>query len=821
MKKVLSCIFSVFVICGIVSAQDVVPVRTKTVINIPTMKAPAIDGKISSAEYAGAQPLVNWGSRTKGVVCDTQAFVGRDADNLYLAARCFDAKVAEVVSGNDALWMNDCVEAFIDVEKKKLFFAHLIGDCAGEFKGDFWVPDEWGEPTRGAKAKAQIKTGREKGAWTIEMSVPLKSFGVKITDKSVWSMGFCREKKTDPVENSSFLGWFNRYATWPDMTFDKRSLVVDGVGLKNISAKSINAKVTFKAASPAEDRKPAWKQKSVSLNIAPGKTATLDWAKLMPELGVKTEEGALLAYTVNDGAYTVAEEYLLAQKKEAPKPVDPNKVPEAKFVKSVLDDPNFWPVLVWAQPAGTAEKYQKAGVNVFVGGSASYPTPRDVDFMNAVWDHGMYTMLPADAHRKWAYYLKPGNPTITEGQFKDAAAMLKLLNAPETPEAKALLGLLEEKDFIKAGLDYMNKRKGKVHRNHMRAMADQLGTVVGWKNLTKIPAFAGAMAKAKAKYPKFDSLSKAWRNRRIMEAAFPGIFRDIPMMAADHPSFLGWTFGDEPDNAVAGKVKNTPEEIFADFIKLRNLDNKHPIFLNLGCGVADERFVGRGATDEMYPKYAKACDILCYDVYPCNSIHPNGPDRLHLQGKGVKRLRKWAGPNRKIWTWLEVNSFSKGKTGREPTHDEIFTQHWMAIVHGAQGHGYFCHSWDKKFLKERMGTKRGFSCSAIAPDVLKLLAGINKEIQELAPVLNSKTVAYGTADMKTGRRVDYRIKKKNGATYLFAVNMYREPASAEFTIPGVKNAKAKLLYAKGTVDVKNGKLNDKFKPYEVRRYKIK
>lgn len=804
------------------AADDLVPLRLKTVINVPMIAAPTLDGTIGPEEYARAQPLTHWGANSKAAMTQTAALVGRDDQHLYIAARCFDTQMDELVSESSALWQNDCIEVFVDVEKKTLFFSHVIGDCAAAFSGDMWIPDEWGEPTRGPKVEALIKSGREKDAWTLEMAIPLKAFGVPIRADSVWSLGLCREKKTEPGENSSFLGWFNRPATWPDMTFDKRRLVVEGTGLKNISDRKVKADVTFKAAASANEGEPIWKETKVALSIDPGETAAVDWSALMTKLGVNIAEESLFAYDLKDGEYTVSEAYRLVQRKEAPKPVDPNVVPQAHFVKSVLDDPDFWPVAVWGQPAGPAAKYKEAGVNIFVGGAASYPVPRDMDYMNAIWQHGMHAILPATAYNRWGYYFAPGSPKVTEGQIADTAGLVKRLSAPdEDAAAAALLALIEEKAFIKDAMDYMAKRQGQTSTTHTRALADQLATVVEWKNLANIPAFAGAAAKARSKWPDLDKLPKEWRNRRILETELGGALVEIPMMITEHPAFLGWLFGDEPDNAgPGGGPKHTPEDIFSQFVKLRTFDNRHPIFLNLGCGVAHERFVGRGATDEMYPRYAQACDILCYDVYPCNSISPNGPDRLHLQGKGVKRLRQWAGPDRGVWTWIEVNHFSTDGSGREPTHDEIKTQHWMAIVHGASGHGYFCHSWSKKFHKERLGSNKSFSVSAIAPDTLEAIGRINAEIRPLASVLNSPTVDYGTAMMKKGRRVDYRVKEKHGVVYLFAVNMYREPATAEFKIAGIGDATADVLHEERSVTVKSGVFTEDFAPYAVHRYRI-
>ncbi|MFW6164471.1 MAG: hypothetical protein ACODAJ_17005, partial [Planctomycetota bacterium] len=232
--------------------------------------------------------------------------------------------------------------------------------------------------------------------------------------------------------------------------------------------------------------------------------------------------------------------------------------------------------------------------------------------------------------------------------------------------------------------------------------------------------------------------------------------------------------------------------------------------LNLGQGVANERFVGRAATDEQYAAYPNACDIISFDVYPCNSITPNGPDRLHLVAKGVDRLRQWAGPQKRVWCWIEANKIRKG-AGRAPTPDEVKAMIWMALVHGADGYGFFCHSWAGKKLK----------VSGIAPAMQQALAPVNAEVHRLAPVLNSPTVEDAAA-VKTSRgsRVDVLVKRHGGATYVFAVNMYRKPERATLALRGLGDATAQVLFEGRTLPLQAGRLTDAFAPYAVHRYKV-
>ena len=653
-----------------------VPVRQASVLVAPLVDVPPkIDGGLGDAAWRMAQPLRHFAYKTRAAACQTEGWVCRDATRLYFAARCFDGNLAGLVTEFEgrALWKNDCIELFIVPEKKELFFAHLIVSCDAATAGTTWVPDEWGEPTRGQSLKITAAAGREKDAWTMELAVPITAFGHPIRPHSVWALGFNREKHSDPPEVSSFQGGFNRPREYPDLRFAARPLVVDGVGFRNLGTKTEKFTLILSGAKGRKD---------IAGSLDPGQRAKVSWSPAVASF----VEGETLSYAVQkEGRTLISESYLLvapAQKVEA---VDVTKIPPARFTKSVLDDPAFFPVGVWAQPAGPAAAYKKMGVNVYVGGVDSYPRPRDRAFLDAIAQHGMVAICP---------YKK---------QY------------------------LEEK----------------LH---------------------------------------------------------------------EHPAFLGWMFGDEPDNVdrTTGQVKHTPETLLGTFARIRRDDPAHPVYINLGQGVANERFVGRGATDQQYARYPQACDIISYDVYPCNSISPNGPDRLHLVAKGIDRLRRWAGPRKRVWCWIEANKIRKGPS-RAPTPDEVKTQIWMAIVHGADGYGFFCHSWAAKRMR----------VSGIEPQMQAALAKTNAEVHALAPVLNSPTL-NNRATVKTprGSRIDLLVKRHAGALYLFAVNMYRKPEQATITLRGIADARAEVLFEHRTLPLKAGVLTDSFPPYALHRYKI-
>jgi len=686
-RTIVGVVFAVFPL--VASAQDVFPRRIVSTLTAPLVAgAPKIDGNLSDPAWAAAQPVRDF-CWTKSVNFQTEAFLCRDSQYLYLAARCTEPVLEKLVTENKgaALWKNDCVELFVVPEKKALFYAHLILSCDGQYSATTWVPDEWGEPTRGSQIGLKYAVGREKDAWTLEAAIPFESFGCPVTERSVWAIGVNREKHTEPAEVSSYQGGFHKPDQYPDLLFVNRAIVADGLGVRNIGQRAVSVKVKLAGTKGASG------ERTASLSLAPGERFAYPWKELFSRAEVG--QGFAVEVTASDGAALLKEEYQFVAQAPPAEAVDPMKVPPAKFKKTVLDDPNFFPISVWLQPAGAARAFQEMGVNVYVGGIDLYPSPKDRAFLDAIAQYGMYAIAP----------------------FK--------------------------KEYIESGL-------------------------------------------------------------------------------IDHPAFLGWMYGDEPDNAdsATGRVIRTPEALLYDFATIRNADPAHRVYLNLGAGVANERQVGRAATDEQYQGYAKTCDILSYDVYPCNSISPNGPDRLHLVAKGIDRLRKWGGPDKLVWMWIEVNAIRDGE-GRCPTPEEVKTQIWMALVHGANGYGFFCHSWAKNWLRENLNITGGSAVTAITPAMRQALKEINAEVKQLAPVLNSPTVENGATVRPTmGGRVDVMVKKYGGATYLFAVNMKRQAEKPEITVAGVRNGTAEVLFENRTVEVRNGKIVDEFAPYAVHRYKI-
>src|SRR5947208_10939145 len=73
------------------------------------------------------------------------------------------------------------------------------------------------------------------------------------------------------------------------------------------------------------------------------------------------------------------------------------------------------------------------------------------------------------------------------------------------------------------------------------------------------------------------------------------------------------------------------------------------------------------------------------------------------------------------------------------------------------------------------------------PEMLKAVTAINRQIHDLAPVLNEPTVEPGAAVTSADKDapVVAMTKRREGAAYVFAVNASAKATKAGFAVPGL------------------------------------
>lgn len=301
----------------------------------------------------------------------------------------------------------------------------------------------------------------------------------------------------------------------------------------------------------------------------------------------------------------------------------------------------------------------------------------------------------------------------------------------------------------------------------------------------------------------------------------------------DEKIMVGWMHGDEPDNAQSlpgGKGYGPPilpEKIAAAYDKLKKQDPSRPVMLNLGQGVAWDGWYGRGVRTnhpEDYAQYVRGGDIVSFDIYPAVHDHPAVAGTLWYVARGLDRLRGWAGADRIVWNCIECTRISNTKT--KPTPQQVKAEVWMSIVHGSQGIIYFCHQFKPRFIEAGLLAEE---------EMARAVKAINREIQELAPVINSPSLPRAatvkvspedvSADMKRllgSQGIAFAARKHEGVTYLFAVRMESSSAKGKFQISGMSGeAEVRVIGEDRTIPAHDGRFEDDFTSHAVHLYQIR
>jgi hypothetical protein len=289
----------------------------------------------------------------------------------------------------------------------------------------------------------------------------------------------------------------------------------------------------------------------------------------------------------------------------------------------------------------------------------------------------------------------------------------------------------------------------------------------------------------------------------------------------DDPTIIAWMHGDEPDNAQSlGQGKGygppvVPEKIVADYERIRAADPNRPVLLNLGQGVAWDGWYGRGVRTnhpEDYVEYVKGCDIASFDIYPVTHDKPAVTGKLWYVAQGVERLRQWTQDQKAVWNCIECTRINNPT--QRPTPHQVRCEVWMSLIHGSMGLIYFVHEWQPKFNESALLSD---------PNMLAAVTQINRQIHELAPVLNSPTVpdAVTVASENPDVPVATMVKQQENATYLFAVAMREGATKARFTLRGLGGSQSiEVLGESRTLAGSGGVFTDDFQPWDVHLYRI-
>ncbi|HEY1957500.1 MAG TPA: hypothetical protein VGH28_17900 [Polyangiaceae bacterium] len=273
----------------------------------------------------------------------------------------------------------------------------------------------------------------------------------------------------------------------------------------------------------------------------------------------------------------------------------------------------------------------------------------------------------------------------------------------------------------------------------------------------------------------------------------------------------GWTQQDEPDNAQPDGQGGygpcvSPATIQNLYQQMKTKDPTRPVFLNVGQGVANDAWVGRGSCSNQpqdYPEYAKGSDVISFDIYPVNS----GLD-ITLVATGVDRLGQAVSNKKPVWNWIECTRIDQANT--KPTPDQVKSEVWMSIVHGSMGIGYFVHQF----------TPTEDDHALLDDSAMKTAVGaIDQQIHDLAPALNTPPITNAVTEASSSK-VDFLVKRQGGKLYVLAVSMTATPTTATFTLAHDAMTSVTVLGENRSVPVASNAFQDAFDAYAVHLYAI-
>ena len=239
------------------------------------------------------------------------------------------------------------------------------------------------------------------------------------------------------------------------------------------------------------------------------------------------------------------------------------------------------------------------------------------------------------------------------------------------------------------------------------------------------------------------------------------------------------------------------------------------MLLNLGQGVAWDGWYGRGVRTnhpEDYPEYAKGCDIASFDIYPACHDHADVAQKLWLVADGVSRLKKWTTERQRVWNCIECTHISNPKAKATPR--QVKAEVWMSLVRGSQGIIYFVHQFQPTFIEA------GVLADA---EMTAAITTINKQIQELAPVLNSPTLT-GLVRARSSSPdvpVEALVKRRGDDVYVFAGGLRSGETTATFQLAeSVPAARVEVLGENRMLSLEGNQFQDKFEPWGVHLYRL-
>jgi hypothetical protein len=226
-------------------------------------------------------------------------------------------------------------------------------------------------------------------------------------------------------------------------------------------------------------------------------------------------------------------------------------------------------------------------------------------------------------------------------------------------------------------------------------------------------------------------------------------------------------------------------------------------YANYGLGILDfesdaeaEVFVNHGFQD-----------VVSADDYAFTHPGTSPSDRKGASYGGtvehVRRLDGMDGERQPVWGFVEVGHPFTEDGSPTITAPQVRSAVWHSIIAGARGIVYFNHSFGGDCRSDDV---LGAGCDpAMAPAV----AALNRQVTELAPVLNAP-FADGFATVTRGRAAVMTKQGPDGAWYVFAGDTRAGRGDQEVTFEIAAGSRVEVVEEDRTVPLAGGRFTDTF-----------
>ncbi len=272
------------------------------------------------------------------------------------------------------------------------------------------------------------------------------------------------------------------------------------------------------------------------------------------------------------------------------------------------------------------------------------------------------------------------------------------------------------------------------------------GITVAWFNQRINPKekpLAEYVAKAQA------AGLKMWR--------YPAEFMEPPLdpsFDAKDKTLIAYSLLDEPI-----LHRKSPDDMKEQAKAFRESNPKMKLVLNM----EGDKFVMPNPSQnviDQHTGFMEACDIGFVDWYVKNRNADRYP-LTHLW-TAVERLVVW-GKGKPVGAFVECSNQRIAPEGREPTPGEMRAEIVGSIVHGARLIAYFPESPGNKPNK---GKQFGSGNDATPPQLEEEMVKINRQLQQLAPILH----APGARLTKLPEPLIGAVRYYKGTMYLIVLN---------------------------------------------------